>query len=166
MNLSSEELKFASMFANSITEVENGKLSYEEFQKLQSSISGGISAAFTLIPYKDSYSLALKISGKSLEENSSKLNDLIHSTIDKTIMNNENRLKEILNLVASQNDASLVQNGHYLAMNSSASSISEIASTNDVLSGIKFITNTNKLIKDEKAFEAVSYTHLTLPTKA
>ena len=153
MNLSSEELKFASMFANSITEVENGKLSYEEFQKLQSSISGGISAAFTLIPYKDSHSLALKISGKSLEENSSKLNDLIHSTIDKTIMNNENRLKEILNLVASQNDASLVQNGHYLAMNSSASSISEIASTNDVLSGIKFITNTNKLIKDEKAFE-------------
>ena len=70
MNLSNEELKFASMFANSITEVENGKLSYEEFQKLQSSISGGISAAFTLIPYKDSYSLALKISGKSLEENS------------------------------------------------------------------------------------------------
>ena len=40
-----------------------------------------------------------------------------------------------------------------LAMNSSASSISEIASTNDVLSGIKFITNTNKLIKDKKAFE-------------
>lgn len=151
--LTSEELAYASMFANSITEVENGNLSYEEFQKLQSSVSGGVSATFSVIANDNKHSLALKISGKSLEENSNKLNDLIHSTIDKTLLNNENRLREILNLTASHNDASLVQNGHYLAMNNSASCISEIANTNDQLSGIQFITNVNKLVKDEDAFQ-------------
>ena len=62
----------SSLFANTITDVGLGDKNYEEVQKIQSAITGGISSNFVLIPNKDGGDpkIGLKISSKSLEANS------------------------------------------------------------------------------------------------
>ena len=52
-NLSIDEFKISSLFSNTITDVGLGDKNYEEVQKIQSAITGGISSNFVLIPDKD-----------------------------------------------------------------------------------------------------------------
>ena len=47
-SLSTEELKIASLFANSLTNIGLNNMSYEEVQKIQAAITGGISSNFIL----------------------------------------------------------------------------------------------------------------------
>tara|TARA_B100001115_G_scaffold66094_1_gene48858 strand:- start:462 stop:1376 length:915 start_codon:yes stop_codon:yes gene_type:complete len=54
----------------------------------------------------------------------------------------------MLNFISSDNEKSLIQNGHILSMSNCAAQINNISATNDCLSGINFITNTNKLSKN------------------
>ena len=69
-DLTEEEFKVASLFANTLTDVGVGGKSFEEMQKIQSAVTGGISASFILIPKNNNnYSLALQVSSKSLEKN-------------------------------------------------------------------------------------------------
>ena len=49
-DLTEEEFKVASLFANTLTDVGVGGKSFEEMQKIQSAVTGGISASFILIP--------------------------------------------------------------------------------------------------------------------
>ena len=71
--LDENELKIASLFSNTLTDIGLGKDGYEDIQKYQSSITGGISASFITLPNKtdDTFKLALKVSSKSLEGNES-----------------------------------------------------------------------------------------------
>jgi Zn-dependent M16 (insulinase) family peptidase len=132
-----------------LTDIGLGEDSYEDIQKYQSSISGGISASFVTLPNKDndSYTLALKVSSKSLEKNDSLMQDLMLKTINESNFVEQNRIKELLEFISADNEKSVIQNGHILSMSNAASQISNIAATNDLTSGLKFIHNTNKLSK-------------------
>ena len=147
-NLSKEEFKLASLFTNTLTDIGIGDKSYEEVQKIQSSITGGISANFMLLPSVNAgqHELALKITSKSLEKNEQKMQDLILQTCKNPDFNNKERILDILNFTVSANDRSLIQNGHVLAMSSAASQINNIAATNDIASGLSFISNTKKIL--------------------
>mgnify|MGYP000486122533 FL=1 len=61
--LTIDELKIASLFTSSLTDIGLGSDSYEDVQKYQSSITGGISASFMMMPgaNDDDHKLALKI---------------------------------------------------------------------------------------------------------
>jgi Zn-dependent M16 (insulinase) family peptidase len=147
--LDENELKVASLFSNTLTDIGLGKDSYEDIQKYQSSITGGISASFITLPDKkdDTFKLALKVSSKSLEGNESFMQDLILRTVKESIFDETNRIQELLEFIASDNEKSVIQNGHILSMSNAASQISDIASTNDLTSGLRFIHNTNHLSK-------------------
>jgi len=62
--LDQNELKVASLFTSTLTDIGLGKDSFEDIQKYQSSITGGISASFVTLPnlHNDSYKLALRVS--------------------------------------------------------------------------------------------------------
>jgi Zn-dependent M16 (insulinase) family peptidase len=147
--LDENELKIASLFSNTLTDIGLGKDSYEDIQKYQSSITGGISASFITLPDKkdDTFKLALKVSSKSLEGNESFMQDLILRTVKESIFDETNRIQELLEFISSDNEKSVIQNGHILSMSNAASQISDIASTNDLTSGLRFIHNTNHLSK-------------------
>ena len=147
--LDQNELKVASLFTSTLTDIGLGKDSYEDIQKYQSSITGGISASFITLPnmHNDSYTLALRVSSKSLEKNDSLMQDLMLKTINESNFVEQNRIKELLEFISADNEKSVIQNGHILSMSNAASQISNIAATNDLTSGLKFIHNTNKLSK-------------------
>ena len=147
--LDENELKIASLFSNTLTDIGLGKDGYEDIQKYQSSITGGISASFITIPNKsdDTFKLALKVSSKSLEGNESYMQDLILRTVKESSFDETKRIEELLEFISSDNEKSVIQNGYILSMSNAASQISDIASTNDLTSGLRFIHNTNHLSK-------------------
>ena len=147
--LDKNELEVASLFSNTLTDIGLGKDGYEDIQKYQSSITGGISASFITLPNKsdDTFKLALKVSSKSLEGNESFMQDLILRTVNESSFDETKRIEELLEFIASDNEKSVIQNGHILSMSNAASQISDIASTNDLTSGLRFIHNTNHLSK-------------------
>ena len=147
--LDENELKIASLFSNTLTDIGLGKDGYENIQKYQSSITGGISASFITLPNKtdDTFKLALKVSSKSLEGNESLMQDLILRTVKESNFDETKRIEELLEFISSDNEKSVIQNGHILSMSNAASQISGIASTNDLTSGLRFIHNTNHLSK-------------------
>jgi Zn-dependent M16 (insulinase) family peptidase len=148
--LTKEEFSIASLFSSTLTDVGIGDKNYEEVQKIQSAITGGISANFTLLPNenKTEHSLALKVTSKSLEKNESKMQSLMIDMAVNAEFSDKNRIKDMLTFIASDNDKSVIQNGHILAMSNAAAQINNIASTNDIASGINYITNTGKLSRD------------------
>ena len=148
-NLSIEEFKVSSLFANTLTDLGLEDKSYEEVQKIQSAITGGISSSFVLIPNLNggNPTIGLKVSSKSLEINEQKMQDLMMQTIKEVSFDNENRIEDMLNFISSSNERSLIQNGHILAMSNAAAQVNNIASTNDIASGISFISNTKNLSK-------------------
>ena len=156
--LTNEEFKVASLFTNTLTNIGFKNINYEEVQKMQSALTGGISANFILLRNNDSnkHSLALKMISKSLEKNESKMQEMLINTISESDFTNNERIKDLLNFIASDNEKSLIQNGHILAMSNAGAQVNNIAATNDMVSGINFIRNTNNLsktINDDKNLE-------------
>ena len=156
--LNQNELKVANLFTSTLTDIGLGEDSYEDIQKYQSSITGGISASFVTLPNKedDSYKLALKVSSKSLEKNDLLMQDLMLKTVNESSFLEQNRIKELLEFISADNEKSVIQNGHILSMGNAASQISSIAATNDLTSGLQFIHNTNnlsRLMDDENEFK-------------
>jgi hypothetical protein len=153
--LEENELQIASLFSNTLTDIGLGKDGYEDIQKYQSSITGGISASFITIPNRinGTCKLALKVNSKSLESNESLMQELIIRTVKESNFEEIKRIKELLEFISSDNEKSVIQNGHILAMSNAASQITDIASTNELTSGLRFIHNTNqlsKLVEQEK----------------
>ena len=148
--LTEDEFKVASLFANTLTDVGIGDKSYEEVQKIQSAVTGGISASFTLIPNENqsSHSLGLKITSKSLEEKEIEMQNLMIETAKDSNFYDKNRIKDMLNFISSDNEKSLIQNGHILSMSNAGAQINNISATSDFASGLNFITNTSKLSKN------------------
>jgi Zn-dependent M16 (insulinase) family peptidase len=149
-SLNIEELKIANLFTSTLTDIGLGSEDYELIQKQQSSVTGGISASFVMMPgtSDDNHKLALKISGKSLEKNDLLMQDLMLKTIHESNFSEAQRIKELLDFISSDNEQSLTQNGHALSMGNAAAQINTIASTNDLTSGLSFITNTNLLSRE------------------
>jgi len=149
-SLNIEELKIANLFTSTLTDIGLGSEDYELIQKQQSSVTGGISASFVMMPgtSDDNHKLALKISGKSLEKNDLLMQDLMLKTIHESNFSEAQRIKELLDFISSDNEQSLTQNGHALSMGNAAAQINTIASTNDLTSGLNFITNTNLLSRE------------------
>jgi len=147
--LTDNEFKVASLFTNTLTDIGIGNKSYEEVQKIQSAVTGGISASFTLIPNENqsSHYLGLKITSKSLEENEQEMQDLMIKTAKDSNFSDKSRIKDMLNFITSDNEKSLIQNGHILSMSNAAAQINNVSATNDFASGVNFITNTSKLSK-------------------
>ena len=147
--MSDEEFKIASLFSSTLTDIGVGNKNYEEVQKLQSAFTGGMSANFVLLPdqSRENPTLGLKISSKSLEKNESKMQELMLETIKDANFSDAGRIKDMLNFISSDNERSLIQNGHMLAMSNAGAQINNIAATNDMAAGINFITNTKSLSK-------------------
>jgi len=151
-NLSSQELLFSSLYTFILTEVGLDESSYEEIQALQSSITGGINAAFKLhtngqdAPGK----LFLSISSKSLEGNFDAMEKLVINTLENARFDEKNRILDLFNIFIARNEESLNQNGHILAMNSAASSLNTFSATAFQMSGLRMLNQSKAAISKIK----------------
>ena len=148
--LDDSEIDFLNMYANILTDIGIGDYTYEDVQKYQSTITGGISASIVLLPSsnEDKNRVGLKIAGKSLEKNSFLMQKLLKDTILNASFFEKKRIKELLEFTASANDKGIIQNGHLLAMNSASSQINKASSTLERMSGVKSISFISALAKD------------------
>ena len=151
-NLSSQELLFSSLFTYILTEVGLNESSYEEIQALQSSITGGINAAFKLHTSGQNAPgrLFLRISSKSLEDNFDVMEKLIFNTLKNARFDEKNRLLDLFNIFIARNEESLNQNGHILAMNSAASSLNTFSATAFQMSGLQMLNQSKATISKMK----------------
>ncbi len=147
-NLTNEELLFSSLYTFIITEVGLLDQSYEEIQAYQSKISGGIGASINLqanTPSEDG-ALYLSISSKCLAENFEAMETMILNTVQNVRFDEQKRLLDLLNIFVARNEESLNQNGHYLAMNSAASSLNSLAATSFSISGLQMLHRSKEVI--------------------
>ena len=88
-------------------------------------ISGKYKSRIITIPNKsdDTFKLALKVSSKSLEGNESYMQDLILRTVKESSFDETKRIEELLEFISSDNEKSVIQNGHILSMSNAASQI-------------------------------------------
>ena len=91
---------------------------------------------------QSSHYLGLKITSKSLEENEQEMQNLMIETAKVSNFSDKSRVKDMLNFITSDNEKSIIQNGHILSMSNAAAQINNISATSDFASGINFITNT------------------------
>jgi len=147
-NLTNKELLFSSLYTFIITEVGLLDQSYEEIQAYQSKISGGIGASINLqtnTPSEDR-ALYLSISSKCLAENFEAMEAMILNTVQNVRFDEQKRLLDLLNIFVARNEESLNQNGHYLAMNSAASSLNSLAATSFNISGLQMLHRSKQVI--------------------
>ena len=151
-NLSSQELLFSSLYTFILTEVGLDESSYEEIQALQSSITGGINAAFKLHTngQDEPGKLFLSISSKSLEGNFDAMEKLVINTLENARFDEKNRILDLFNIFIARNEESLNQNGHILAMNSAASSLNTLSATAFQMSGLRMLNQSKTSISKIK----------------
>jgi len=75
------------------------------------------------------------------------MQDLILETVENVNFSESKRIRELIEFTSSSNDRSIIQNGHILAMGNAASQLNDYASTIDMMSGVRFISNLNNISK-------------------
>ena len=154
-NLTLEELSASRNYAELLTDLGHRNKSFEEIQKRQASITGGLGASFILLPGNKSETkkIGLKITSSSLEKNADAMQDLMIETVCNANFLNPKRVKEIIEFSSADAEKSLTQSGHTFAMSSAASQISKRAATNELISGLTYVNSLKSLkesISNEK----------------
>ena len=143
--LNDAELDLLPYYSASLTELACGDDDYLKMQERQSSVSGGISAQFSILGKTDDAQSAHAyyfLSGKALNRNNSQLAELMRDTIDTVRFDEHDRIKDLISQARTRRERSVTGNGHVLAMTAAASGMSPVASLSHRfggLEGIRFI---------------------------
>ena len=154
-DLNLDQLSATHTYSDLLTDLGLGNKSFEEIQKCQASITGGIGASFILLPGNEAETrkMGLKITSSSLEKNAEAMQELMMETVSNANFANPKRVKEIIEFSSADAEKSLTQGGHSLAMSSAAAQISKRAATNELTSGLTFV-NSLKSLKDSVSDDA------------
>ena len=146
-DLTLDELRASRNYSELLTDLGLGDKSFEEIQKRQASITGGLGASFILLPGSNSETkkIGLKITSSCLEKNADAMQDLMIETACNTNFLNPKRVKEIIEFSSADAEKSLTQSGHSLAMSSAAAQISNRAATNELISGLTYVNSLKSL---------------------
>jgi len=154
-DLNLDQLSATHTYSDLLTDLGLGNKSFEEIQKRQASITGGIGASFILLPGNEAETkkMGLKITSSSLEKNAEAMQELMMETVSNANFANPRRVKEIIEFSSADAEKSLTQGGHSLAMSSAAAQISKRAATNELTSGLTYV-NSLKSLKDSVSDDA------------
>ena len=146
-DLTLDELRASRNYSELLTDLGLGDKSFEEIQKRQASITGGLGASFILLPGSNSETkkIGLKITSSCLEKNADAMQDLMIETACNANFLNPKRVKEIIEFSSADAEKSLTQSGHSLAMSSAAAQISNRAATNELISGLTYVNSLKSL---------------------
>ncbi|WP_370978541.1 insulinase family protein [Agaribacterium sp. ZY112] len=140
--LSPSQWQLLSLYGHCVGELGAGDKDYLAMQKWQSAVSGGISAFSSLRGSVDSanhLSGYFVYSGKALERNHDKLNELMHSIIGSSRFDETQRISEIIAQLRLGMEQSITGNGHALAMSAASAGLSKPAHINHQYSGLEAI---------------------------
>ena len=153
-------LPYVGLLCNLLGYMNTKNYSYTEFTNITNINTGGISAsAVVLTDYKDStkYSVVVKVKAKVLYENLVKSFELIRELITATDFSDNDRMLELLNMIKSRMQPSILSAGHSTAFKRAMSYISEADACKEKLGGLDFYRMICDLIDsyDKKKSELV-----------
>ena len=142
-DLSDEQLMLLPLYTQCVSQLGVGDLDYRETQLWQAGIVGSYSASASIRADKDDLGLLrgnLCYSAKGLARNQLAMTQLLDQSLRKVKFSESQRLREIVSQIRAGREASLVGNGHLLAMNSAASELSLSAHLNHRWNGLPGIS--------------------------
>jgi Zn-dependent M16 (insulinase) family peptidase len=117
--LTEDQREYLPLLVGSMTELGLGNQDYLATQMRQASITGGISAGFSVsAPIDNPLSATAKVvmSGKALNRNGLALSHLLQETLFDVRVDELDRLRELVSMARAGVEQSLTGNGHVLAM--------------------------------------------------
>lgn len=152
--LDEAEQQLMPLFTHCMTELGCAERDYRANQALQSEVSGGLSASFTVRGAKEDeqqVSGYLVLSGKALAVNQQALQALMAETLEKARFDELPRIAEIVAQRSSRLANSITGRGHALAMQAAAAKFSPVANFTQQTSGLVAIQTAKALAQQVKA---------------
>ena len=141
--LSEQHMQILPLYTNMVTELGVGTDDYLETQKLQASISGGVSCSCSLRSAPDdvlSTKAHMVFATRSLQRNVSASSQLLRDTLHDVRFDEHDRIRELLSQMRVRTEEHITQAGHQLAMNAATANMSPMANLayqNSGLPGIR-----------------------------
>lgn len=135
-------------YCSVITELGCDGKTYLETQAWQASVSGGLSAYYTMRGEVDNEQAVkghLVLSGKALTSKHNELTTLMTKTLETVSFEEKTRIRELVAQKRARMEQSVTGNGHGLAMAAASSLMSPVAKINHLLSGLAGIQSVKVL---------------------
>ena len=141
-------------YCSMLTELGCDDKTYLQTQEWQASVSGGLSAYYSLRGQVDNEQLVkgyFVLSGKSLTAKHQQLTELMNKTLETVSFDESSRIRELIAQKRARMEQSVTGNGHGLAMAAASSLMSPVAKLSNELTGlagIKTIKALDNLLDD------------------
>ena len=137
--LSDELIEALPHYCSMLTELGCDGKTYMQTQAWQASVSGGLSAYYSLRGQVDNEQLVkgnFILSGKSLTAKHQQLTELMNKTLETVSFDESSRIRELIAQKRARMEQSVTGNGHSLAMAAASSLMSPVAKLSNALTGL------------------------------
>lgn len=136
-----EEIEIMSLLLSIIGLIDTKNYSYEELNNEIYKATGGIT--FNPTVYVDSkdkekYSLRMNVKMKSTAENVKRGLEIVDEIIYNSMLNSKKRIKELLNILKSRIESTMLQNGHQFIISILKSYYSKVAEIQSHIGGLDY----------------------------
>lgn len=138
-NLSDDLRQHLQIYSQVVTEIGSGNRDYLETQHLQHSLTGGLGCYSSIRgAVEDPNELLGKfvLSSRSLDSNQDAMNRLLADTHFTPGLQERNRIRDLVNQLRVRREASIVNNGHGLAMTAAGAYFRPVPALNHELNGL------------------------------
>ena len=158
------------VFSDVLTEVGCGSRGYEDMQRWQSAVTGGIGAGASVrggvedATATDGY---FSLSGKALARNHAPLAELMQVTFSAARFDEHSRIRDLVAQLRAMREARVTNSGHVLAMMAATAGLSPVSALAHVwsgLEGVKRIKALDETLNDTAGLEALTDKLQTLMT--
>ncbi len=151
--LNADQLRWLPLYTMALSEVGQGGFSYQDIQRQQARVTGGLGAgvsARALIDDPQHHQRFLNVSGKALTSNGAAMNDLLFDTVHKARFDESGRLHELLQTLLLRRLQGVTGNGHSLAMLAATAPWATAAAQQHWQSGLSGLVWLKSLVKSDK----------------
>jgi Zn-dependent M16 (insulinase) family peptidase len=161
--LNQEELALIPLYSNLLTELGTGDKDFLEVQQLQSRYTGGLSS---WMGYKADLNDVQKVSGhfvlsgKSLDRNEQRLENLMLETLQNVRFDEQDRIYDLISQIRVRREQSVTGSGHSLAMTAASANWSagmSLAHTTGGMNAIQRIKELHDGLKEPEGAEKLAH---------
>ncbi|XP_052833082.1 presequence protease, mitochondrial-like [Octopus bimaculoides] len=155
-----EDLKsYLPLFTDIFTKMGAGIWNYKELSQLIDLYTGGLGCSIFMSNHhteSNTYEQCIRLSSHSLERNFDKMLDLWQNVISRPNFSDNDRLKTLIRMIASDMASSLPNSGHMYAMGQASSTLSPSAQWKELFSGVTQVNMMKTLAELDNVDEIVA----------
>ncbi len=153
-NFAGNRLHYLPLYSALLSEVGMGDASYQDVQRQQSRVSGGIAASLgtrTELDNPDRFRTYLTVGSKALNRNTAAMNELLRETVKNARFDETDRLHDLLQMMLTRRQQAVTGRGHVLAMTAASAAWSRGAALNHAKGGLAGLQWLKQTVKSDKS---------------